>query len=245
MFELLGVIRCAECRNRLTSSRKTPHGKTYYYYRCPTHQRDGSKGCPMNRNLPAEETERVVLHAVLDAVKDRDELIRKAQEDYQRERTAILRTGAVDAGEWYRRLNALDQQKARLQHAYAEGVMSLQDLAARTAELDREREHIKRLLAEHESRQERLEELREAHERTVELIRRGKWGELGITQPEARNRRYREIGLRAEADAQGTITLAWAIGGESVVGATEISSRRWPTGRTRSPLRTSRTRPGR
>ena len=145
VFELLGVIRCAECRNRLTASRKTPHGKTYYYYRCPTHQRDGSKGCPMNRNLPAEETERVVLHAVLDAVKDRDELIRKAQEDYQRERTAILRTGAVDAGEWYRRLNALDQQKARLQHAYAEGVMSLQDLAARTAELDREREHIKRL----------------------------------------------------------------------------------------------------
>jgi hypothetical protein len=199
----------------------------------------------VNRNLPAVETEQAVLHAVLDAVKERDELIRKANVDYQREREAILRSGAVDAGEFYRQLDSLERQRANYQRMASLEAISIEDLVDRTAELDRERDHIKRLLAEHESRQERLEELREAHERTVELIRRGKWAELGITAPETSNRRYREIGLSAQADTEGTITLSWAIGGESHVGATDLSSRRWPTGRTKSPLRPSRIRRGR
>jgi hypothetical protein len=86
--------------------------------------------------------------------------------------------------------------------------------------------------------------LEEDHKTTVKLIRKGKWGELGITQPEARNRRYHKVGLTAQADAEGAITLSWTIGGESTVGATQLSSQRYSRGRMKSPLLPSRTRPG-
>ncbi len=53
LFELAGVIRSAECHNLLSGNRKTSGKREYFYYRCPVHQRDGLKGCTMNRNLPS------------------------------------------------------------------------------------------------------------------------------------------------------------------------------------------------
>lgn len=218
VYQLAGIIRCADCGYRLATNRKREGGKMYHYYRCSNHQRHGSRVCAMNKSFPADDLERVVLHAVLDAVKDRDELIRKANERFEQERRRILRSGGADAAEWYRKLDAIERQRANYQRAFAADALSLPDLKARTAELDADKKHVQQALAEAENREERLEHLKAARDKAVEQIKRGEWGKLGITAPEARRERYREIGLRAEAAVDGTVRLSWGTGEEAVVG---------------------------
>jgi site-specific DNA recombinase len=210
-YELSGIIRCALCGCLMGAARNVNRYRTNYYYRCTTNQRDGKGRCPNNKSLVAGDTERLVLEAVLDAVKDRDALEEKADADYERERKRLERLGA-DAGGLRAKLEALKEQTARAQRAYMEGVISLEDVRDRTAEVEAERRHVQRLLEEYEDRAARLSELAETHRRTVELIRSGSWEELGITRPEARRERYREIGLDARADETGTITLSWGFG---------------------------------
>ncbi len=50
---------------------------------------------------------------------------------------------------------------------------------------------MKRLLAEHARRAERLKELEAAREKAIRQIEGGEWADLGITTPEARKERYR------------------------------------------------------
>ncbi len=128
VYELAGIIRCAGCGNRLSSNRNLAGGKEYWYYRCPKNQRDGSKGCTMNHNYPAEATERKVLHAVLDAVKDRDDLIRRAEERYKAERRRIARAGVSDATAWRAELDNLERRLANYQRAFGADALSLGDL---------------------------------------------------------------------------------------------------------------------
>ncbi|MBA4115325.1 MAG: hypothetical protein H0X71_02590 [Rubrobacter sp.] len=81
-------------------------------------------------------------------------------------------------------------------------------------EVDAEMGHVERLLAEHEGREDRLRTLQATRDKTVQQIRLGEWGKLGITAPEARRKRYQEIGLSALAYADGTVTLSWGFGDE-------------------------------
>ncbi len=212
VYELASIVRCADCGYRLATNRKLEGGKTYHYYRCSNHQRHGSRVCAMNKNFPADRLERVVLHAVLDAVKDRDELIRKANAGFERQRDDLLRAGRIDAAEWRRTLGGLERRRANYQRAFAAEALTMDDLLARTAELDAEKEHVERMIAEQEGREERLKALEAARDRAVDLIRRGEWGRLGITASDARRERYREIGLTAEAAVDGTVRISWGRG---------------------------------
>ncbi len=222
VFPLQGILTCDGCGNNISSNRKTSAtGKSYFYYRCQHHQRRGHKVCGMNRSFRADVLEDTVLRAVLDAVKDRTALIEKANAAFERERDNILRVGGADVAAWRGALDGLDAKKRRAQHAYMDGLFSADDLRARTDELDRERAHVERLLAEHEDRARKLAELEAARDKAIEQIKSGAWAELGITAPDARKERYREIGLNGELRADGTVVLRWGMAGEKVVGAPE------------------------
>lgn len=235
VFTLAGLIRCADCGNRLATGRKTDgrSEKVYSYYRCSKHQRLGSAECAMNKAYPADELERLVLNSVLEAVKDRDTLIEQANDHFEDQRARLLRTGSADAEGWYRRLDALERQRANLQRAFAADAMSLEDLRARTAELDLEKAHVERAAAEYEERAQKLAELEAARDATVTLIEEGQWTELGITAPEERRRRFREIGLSATADVEGYVRLSWGLGEETVLCTTDPNSRCTPRARVR------------
>ena len=173
VYQLTGLIRCSGCGYLMGTNRRAGNGKTYHYYRCSNHQRYGSRVCTMNKNFPADDLERTVLHAVLDAVKNRDELIRRANEKFEQEKASILRLGSVSSAEWHRNLEPIDRQRANYQRAFAADKMSLDDLAARTAELDAAKAHVERLLTEHENRANRLKALEETRDKAVAQIRRG------------------------------------------------------------------------
>lgn len=236
-FELAGILRCAHCGRSMVSSRTRNRSRDYFYYICSSYKRDGREACQMNRSLPAHKVERLVLHAVLEAVKDRDELIRQALERFEDERDRLLRGNGVDAASWRRELEGLERQRAQYQRAFAEEAMSLEDLRARTAEVEAEKVHVEGLLAEQESRTEKLEELEAERDHTIDLIENGMWTELGITEPEARRHRYTEIGLQAQADVDGKIRLTWKFAGEPLVDTMDLTSRpaRSPTRRTLAP----------
>jgi hypothetical protein len=138
--------------------------------------------------------------------------------------TPSTRSGRIDAAEYHRQLDAIERQRANYQRAFAADALSLVELKARTAELDAEKDHIRRVLAEHENRVGKLKTLEEIRDRSIQQIQGGEWGKLGMTAPEARRERYREIGLRAEAAADGTLQLSWGIGEEAVVGTANPTS---------------------
>lgn len=224
VMQLAGLIRCSECGYPMTTNRRVGRNRSYDYYRCSNHQRYGSRACSMNKNFPADDLEQTVLHAVLDAVKDRDELIRKANERFEQERTHLLRVGDTDVAGWRRALDEIERQRVRAQRAYMEGVMSLENLSDRQAELDAEKAYTQQLLSEHEERENRLRQLEATRDKTVRQIRSGEWGKLGITTPDARKERFHEIGLSIEAAVDGTVHLSWGLGEKAPVCTTDPSS---------------------
>jgi DNA invertase Pin-like site-specific DNA recombinase len=218
VYQLSSLIFCTDCGCRMAASHRSGVRKTYHYYRCSNHQRHGDRVCAMNKQFPAEKTELAVLHTVLDAVKNKEELIAQARERFEQQKSTILRVGGGDAArEWHRRLDNLEHQRANYQRAFAADALSLADLVARTAELDAEKEHVSNAIAEHESREKRIKDLEEMRDKTIVHIRHGEWEKLGITAPEARRQRYREIGLRVEAAASGELSVSWGMGEKAVV----------------------------
>ncbi len=215
VYELASIIRCADCGHRLATNNKTENGRTYHYYRCSNHQRHGSRVCGMNKNYPADGLERMVLNAVLDAVKDRRALIRKAKERFRQESGALLRAGG-DAASWGRRLEDLERQRMEHFRHAARGRLNDSQLDALIAEIDREKAYVERMRDEHEDRARKIAELEAARDEAIGHIKRGEWGQLGITAPDARRERYREIGLKAEAAVDGTVSLSWGLGNDTM-----------------------------
>jgi site-specific DNA recombinase len=95
-YELGGILRCAVCGNVMTASTRHQRGKVYCYYRCARYQREGRLGCEMNRSLKAEHIENEVLNTVLDAVKNKDELTRKAEEEFEQKKHHVLNGSLTD-----------------------------------------------------------------------------------------------------------------------------------------------------
>jgi site-specific DNA recombinase len=215
IYELAGFLRCGYCNNVMATNSKQDGERTYYYYRCPRYQRDGLVGCSMNRALRAEETEREVLHAVLDAVKDRDELIRKAEEDFESARRRLLRPGS-DVGRLHKRLEEIERERMEFFRHSARGRLDDAQLDALTSELDSEKALIEQTVTEHENREKKVKELEERRNKAIELIQAGRWAELGITAPERRKERYWEIGLEAKARQDRTVEVSWFMGTKEV-----------------------------
>lgn len=98
VYELSGIIRCKECGYSIVTARKINGGRELYYYRCARNQRDGKAACPHNKGHRAEALERAVLHALLDVVKDKEDLTARVHQDYERKRQDLMRLHADSRG---------------------------------------------------------------------------------------------------------------------------------------------------
>jgi hypothetical protein len=67
-------------------------------------------------------------------------------------------------------------------------------------------------MVQQEKREERIKELEKIRDKTIEMFEEGKWQQLGITAPEKRRERYRDIGLQAKIDGEKKIELSWPMG---------------------------------
>jgi hypothetical protein len=99
----------------------------------------------------------------------------------------------------------------RFQHAYAEGAISLEDLRARLAELENDREGLLSILGNIKGQAQELEDL----ERDRDVLLEGYAGvmpdRLDAMAPEERHGIYKMLKLRVVASADRTLTASGII----------------------------------
>ena len=217
VYELAGIVRCAECMNLLSTNRKMSGTKHYFYYRCARNQRHGLVGCEMRRHFRAEVLERAVLMAVLDVVKDKDELIRKAEEDFEEKRRELMDpVHNISVARLMQRETELEKQRLEYVRQRAREAISDEELDVLLRDVDAEIDRMGRALVNQEQKEEKLKELKKIRDKTIEMIEEGKWQQLGITAPEKRKERYRDIGLQAKINEEKKIELSWAMGTKTI-----------------------------
>lgn len=220
-----GLLRCGECGwvMQAFTVTKGPTGRgPYHYYRCRGRY-ETTGGCSMTKNFPAPQTERRVLNAALEAVKNQAELIEKAEEDFERKACELGRRTELDAERLRQRLVDLEAQRLDYFRQASRGRLSDEQLDLLLAEVDAHKEATENTLTEHHDREAKLNELENQREKTINLIQEGSWAELGITSEEARHARYREIGLQVEAFGDGSLKVRWGLGHELPVSEYETS----------------------
>ena len=93
----------------------------------------------MRAHARADLIEKEVWEAISSFLDDKQYVLRKIQEHFAQRRKELSRPG-FDAPALTNQLQRIEAKKVKYQQAYAADAMPLADLAARTAELDDERE---------------------------------------------------------------------------------------------------------
>jgi Recombinase zinc beta ribbon domain len=154
-------MRCASCgRAMQTTSIPSSTGKLHHYYRCPRRVRDGKEGCENGKNPRADYAEPLIWKAVSELLKNPERLRVGLQAMIEGERSWLKGNPEQEAEVWLKKLNECSRKRAAYQDQQAAGLMTLDELSARLAELENAR-----LLAEWE-----LSKLRNVQEkiRTLE-----------------------------------------------------------------------------
>ncbi len=210
-----GLLRCAECGRAMQplTVRKNPE-RPYFYYRCQSTRAGDADPCTNRKVVPAERIEREVWEFVSGYVDDPDTMLEIVGEIARRD-VERARSAGEDAKALAARREELEKRAANYQRAFAADALSLEDLRARTAEMDEERRCVEREL-ERVTRSARdvgavragylrvMEEIRHdagRHSQITEEIEQ-EFGEdlseADTTPPAKRHERYRQLQVRVE-----------------------------------------------
>ena len=126
-----GIFRCGCCGRALSSVPVGGAKRRRYYYRCPNRATNGPKACGMRKNFRAEKIEAEAFEAVHRALTHPEELRTDLDRMIEFQREAAVGDPDHESRHWLGKLEEADTKRSRFQHAYAEGVMSLDDLGAR------------------------------------------------------------------------------------------------------------------
>ena len=97
---------------------------------------------------------------------------------------------------WAEKLSEADAKRVRFQHAYAEGIIGLDDLKARLAELDDARATAEREIASLEGRMEQIRSLEEDRDAVLADLEAMAPKVLDCLDPDERHRFYKMLRLR-------------------------------------------------
>ena len=119
-------------------SRKKRNGKEgrYFYYRCAKKRSDGPDACTNHRHWRAEKLEGAVFGVVRDFLMDPERMELNLRELVEGERKLDGGNLQKEERRWLGVLAEADAKRAKFQHAYAEGAITLEDLKTRTSQVD-------------------------------------------------------------------------------------------------------------
>ena len=202
-----GVFRCGCCGRALSSVPAGGAKRRRYYYRCPNRATNGPAACRMRKHFRAETIEAKAFEAVRWALTHPEEL--RADLDRMIELHSKAAGGDPDreSRHWLRRLEEADNKRSRFQHAYAEGVISLEDLRSRLRELTELEDTAHRELSNLQSRQERMVQLEHDRDVLLEDYASQSPEALDSLTPEQRHHLYKMLRLRLVANEDGTAAL--------------------------------------
>ena len=138
-FYLLGgMLRCGHCDGYVTGSQRTSRGNKIGYYECGVHRapKRSNRVCEDARYFRVEYTDRAVWEWIKGIFKSPDTL-QGALDDFQAQQLDSQSPLLLMIESTAARLEATEQEKARLLKAYTSGVLSLDDIAAAKTALDK------------------------------------------------------------------------------------------------------------
>ncbi len=159
-WELRGLLRCS-CGWKMSThtAKSSGNGAEYHYYLCKQRkQRRQTCDCTQ-RAVRAEEVERLVWEFVSNLLRDPEEIRRGMQHLIERERTDRTGDPEHEAEVWAGKIAECDRRRSAYQDQQAAGMMTLNELGDRLAQLDEARQAILREIDAHQNRGERLRRL--------------------------------------------------------------------------------------
>lgn len=178
-----------------------------YYYRCPNRATNGPKACQMRKNFRAEKIEAEAFEVVHRALPHPGELRADLEMMIEFQREAAVGDPGHESRHWLGKLEEAGTKRSRFQHAYAEGVMCLDDLGARLAELKELEETARRELRNLQGRQERIAQLQRDRDALLEDYASRSPEALDSLTSEQRHHLYKMLRLRLIANEDGTAAL--------------------------------------
>jgi site-specific DNA recombinase len=200
-WELKGVLRCSCGQNMITNTSRHK-GEAYHYYRCKRASAYGPDACPQ-RMIRIDRVEPLLRDFVFGVLSDPDTIQRGLDSLIQRETEEVR----DDPEQVVTTLEDRLSQNTHLRRAYqdqqAEGLMTLEELAAKLDELEDTRKVLEADLASLERSQQKAKELENDRDAVV--------ASLAATIPEALenltgdeiNTVYRKLQLRLIPSEEG------------------------------------------
>jgi site-specific DNA recombinase len=202
-----GIFRCGCCGRALSSVPVGGPKHRRYYYRCPNRATNGPKACRMRKNFRAEKIEAEAFEAVQRALTHPEELRTDLDRMIEVQREATGSDPGYESRHWLGKLEEAGTKRSRFQHAYAEGVMSLDDLGVRLAELKELEETARRELSNLQGRQERIAQLERDRDALLKDYASRSPEALASLTSEQRHHLYKMLKLRLVANEDGTAAL--------------------------------------
>jgi small-conductance mechanosensitive channel len=180
--------------------------KHCFYYVCNAKYKKGPEFCVTTRTRKAAALEKRVWSEVRAYLEEPERLRADLDRAIELERGS---RGDPDreAKMWAQRITEADAKWARLQHAYAEGVISLEDLRERLAELDEEKATAERELAALQDREDRVRDLERDREAVLEGLMGDASEALDSMSPEQRHRFYKMLRIKVHIDAEDALEI--------------------------------------
>jgi site-specific DNA recombinase len=205
-----GILRCAECGWTMYAHTTPPSPtKRCFYYCCKAKYKKGPEFCTTTRTRKAADLEERVWSEVRAYLEEPERLRADLDRAIELERGG---RGDPDreAKAWARRIADAEAKRARFQHAYAEGVVSLEDLRERLAELDGEKATAERELAALRDRAGRVRNLERDRDAVLEGLIGDASEALDSMGPEQRHRFYKMLKIKVHIDAEDALEITGA-----------------------------------
>jgi site-specific DNA recombinase len=207
-----GILRCAECGWTMHAHTASPARTTgeyrHFYYVCNAKYKKGPEFCVTTRTRKAGDLEERVWSEVRAYLQEPERLRADLERAIELERGgSFARDPDREAKAWAQRIAEADAKRARFQHAYAEGVVSLEDLSERLAELEDEKATAERELAALRGRVDRVRELERDRDTGLEGLIGDASEALDSMSPEQRHRFYKMLRVKVHIDAKDSLEI--------------------------------------
>src|SRR5215216_181799 len=215
-----GILRCGECgwtmqaHNVLSTS-----NKRLFYYCCKAKYKKGVDYCLASRTHRAEKLEARVWGEVRIYLQEPERLRADLDRKIELEKNGARGEPEREMKLWAEKLAEADAKRIRFQHAYAEGIIGLDDLKARLAELDDARTSAEQEIAALEGRLEHIRSLEEDRDAVLADLEVMAPKVLDSLDPEERHRFYKMLRLRVRLWPDRSLEITGAFPEPLKVGA--------------------------
>jgi site-specific DNA recombinase len=215
-----GILRCGECGWTMHANNVLSRAnKRLFYYCCKAKYKHGADFCQASRTHRAEKLEARVWGEVRSYLEEPERLRADLNRKIELEKSGARGEPEREMKLWAEKLAEADAKRVRFQHAYAEGIIGLDDLQARLAELVDIRTTAEQEIAALEGRLERVRSLEEDRDAVLAHLEAMAPKVLDCLDPEERHRFYKMLRLRVRIWPDRSLEITGAFPEPLKVGA--------------------------